>query len=143
MYLICFIGKDPVESWYSEIACHDFTREPADLRSGHFTQVVWKASKELGVGVEKNRNGQIFVVASYYPAGNYIRSFRENVLPKIEGAPQPKMVTINCVTSPGDFAAQALKLHNEYRRKHGVPELKLNASVSTTKTKNKKSNIHY
>lgn len=100
--------------------------------------MVWKASKELGVGVEKNRNGQIFVVASYYPAGNYIRSFRENVLPKIEGAPQPKMVTINCVTSPGDFAAQALKLHNEYRRKHGVPELKLNASVSMTKTKNKK-----
>lgn len=31
----------------------------------------------------------------------------------------------------GDFAADCLKAHNEYREKHGVPPLKLNKKVCT------------
>jgi hypothetical protein len=49
--------------------------------SGHFSQVVWRDSKELGVAVAKSRNGQIFVVANYSPPGNFIGSFAENVPP--------------------------------------------------------------
>lgn len=48
---------------------------------GHFSQVVWRDSKELGVAVAKNRNGHIFVVANYSPPGNFIGSFAENVPP--------------------------------------------------------------
>jgi Cysteine-rich secretory protein family len=48
---------------------------------GHFTQVVWKSSKELGVGKAKSRSGRIYVVANYYPPGNYQGQFAQNVLP--------------------------------------------------------------
>nr|CAD7569377.1 unnamed protein product [Timema californicum] len=76
-------GTEPVDNWYSEIKDHLFGREPRDLKSGHFTQVVWKGSKELGVAVAKSRNGQIFVVANYSPPGNFIGSFAVNVPPPI------------------------------------------------------------
>lgn len=76
-------GKDPVDKWYSEIKNHSFGREPDDLSSGHFSQVVWEGSKELGVGVAKTKEGQIYVVAHYYPPGNIIGSFATNVRPPV------------------------------------------------------------
>lgn len=48
-------GWEPVEHWYSEGVNHSFGKEPATLRTGHFTQVVWRDSRELGVGMAKNR----------------------------------------------------------------------------------------
>lgn len=48
-------GSEPVEHWYSEGVNHHFGKEPATLKTGHFTQVVWKDSRELGVGMAKNR----------------------------------------------------------------------------------------
>jgi hypothetical protein len=51
------------------------------MSAGHFSQVVWATSKEMGVGVASNRSGQIFVVACYDPAGNFLGQFRENVPP--------------------------------------------------------------
>ena len=50
--------------------------------TGHFTQVVWKSSQELGVGKAKSDDGrQVFVVCLYFPAGNYVGRHSENVLP--------------------------------------------------------------
>jgi hypothetical protein len=49
--------------------------------TGHFTQMVWKGSKEVGVGKAKTSGGKVIVVASYRPAGNMVGSFRENVAP--------------------------------------------------------------
>jgi len=51
------------------------------LFAGHFSQVVWATSKEMGVGVATTRSGQVFVVACYDPAGNFLGQFRENVPP--------------------------------------------------------------
>lgn len=51
------------------------------MSTGHFTQVVWKESKELGVACTKAKNGNIYVVANYYPPGNYIGCYNENVPP--------------------------------------------------------------
>lgn len=76
-------GDEAVESWYSEIKDYTFGREPSDLRAGHFTQVLWKGSKELGLGVARSSTGKIFVVANYNPAGNMVGSFDKNV-------PKPK-----------------------------------------------------
>ena len=53
--------------------------------AGHFTQVVWKGSKELGVGRAVTPDGKIIVVANYRPAGNMVGSFAANVLPPKDG----------------------------------------------------------
>lgn len=52
-----------------------------DLISGHFTQVVWKGTKEVGFGHAKSNSGSVFVVANYFPAGNMQGEFRRNVSP--------------------------------------------------------------
>ena len=49
---------------------------------GHFTQVVWKGSKEVGIGKAFGNDGRVFVVANYYPAGNILGKFKDNVFPK-------------------------------------------------------------
>ncbi|GFY70914.1 golgi-associated plant pathogenesis-related protein 1 [Trichonephila inaurata madagascariensis] len=74
-------GDAAVESWYSEIKDHTFGQEPRSLKSGHFTQVIWKESKRLGVACAKSKSGKILVVANYEPAGNFVGRFTENVPP--------------------------------------------------------------
>ncbi|XP_052737388.1 uncharacterized protein LOC112043280 isoform X1 [Bicyclus anynana] len=76
-------GRAPVDKWYSEIKCHAFGKEPNNLGSGHFTQVVWEDSKEVGVGVARTKEGQVYVVANYYPPGNIIGSFASKVHPPV------------------------------------------------------------
>jgi len=55
------------------------------VRSGHFTQLVWKSSREVGIGRSQSRDGKCFVVANFYPAGNYIGQNADNVLPPRTG----------------------------------------------------------
>ncbi|KAF8788976.1 Golgi-associated plant pathogenesis-related like protein [Argiope bruennichi] len=74
-------GAEAVESWYSEIKDHTFGQEPRSLKSGHFTQVIWKESKKMGVAWARSKSGKILVVANYEPAGNFIGRFTENVPP--------------------------------------------------------------
>jgi len=47
--------------------------------SGHFSQVVWKNSKELGMGMAKDQSGKFIVVANYNPPGNYRGQYVQNV----------------------------------------------------------------
>ncbi|XP_067001116.2 uncharacterized protein [Anabrus simplex] len=131
-------GREPVDNWYSEIKSHPFGREPKDLKSGHFSQVVWRDSRELGVAVAKSRTGQIFVVCNYSPPGNFIGSFAENV-PPLGGFPGSQAQNGSRAVSPmkhrddtiddEEFAQEGVRIHNEYRRKHGVPDLKLNKQL--------------
>ena len=41
--------------------------------------MIWKNSKEVGIGKARDQNGKVIVVANYSPPGNYIGQFRENV----------------------------------------------------------------
>eukprot|EP01062_Namystynia_karyoxenos_P047060 TRINITY_DN35397_c0_g1_i1.p1 TRINITY_DN35397_c0_g1~~TRINITY_DN35397_c0_g1_i1.p1 ORF type:complete len:571 (+),score=121.06 TRINITY_DN35397_c0_g1_i1:67-1713(+) len=67
-----------VQMWYDEI--RDWQPgggfSPA---TGHFTQVVWKATKEVGVAVARDRNQRVWVVANYAPPGNMRGQFSANV----------------------------------------------------------------
>uniref|UniRef100_A0AAY5ETI7 SCP domain-containing protein n=1 Tax=Electrophorus electricus TaxID=8005 RepID=A0AAY5ETI7_ELEEL len=49
--------------------------------TGHFTQVVWKSSQEVGVGLATDEN-TVFVVGQYKPPGNVSNPgyFKDNVL---------------------------------------------------------------
>ena len=48
---------------------------------GHFTQVVWRKSEKIGVGIATDGRGTLFAVANYFPAGNFMNQFKENVRP--------------------------------------------------------------
>ena len=73
-------GAYVTKKWYDEIKDYDYSTEVANDDIGHFTQVVWKATKEVGFGFTKNDEGKLFVVANYFPAGNTAGLFHENVL---------------------------------------------------------------
>ena len=67
-------------SWYDEVKQYLWNVEPKGaFKAGQFSQIVWKTSRELGVGLGRTRNGKVIVVASYYPRGNIIGQFLHNV----------------------------------------------------------------
>ncbi|XP_043113550.1 Golgi-associated plant pathogenesis-related protein 1 [Puntigrus tetrazona] len=76
-------GNEAVDSWYSEIKDYKFSSPGHQQNTGHFTQVVWKSSTELGVGLATDGN-KVFVVGQYKPAGNITNDgyYDKNVLPK-------------------------------------------------------------
>ena len=76
-------GADAVDSWYSEVKDYKFSKPGFQSNTGHFTQVVWKESREFGIGKTKSPDGKLFVVGRYRPAGNVLRHFQDNVLPKV------------------------------------------------------------
>ncbi|KAL1456096.1 hypothetical protein WDU94_000849, partial [Cyamophila willieti] len=62
--------RKSLNAWYNEI--------------GHFTQVVWKGTTEVGLGVARKDSDDshlVVVVANYGPPGNILGRFRENVFP--------------------------------------------------------------
>ncbi|KAI5100741.1 Golgi-associated plant pathogenesis-related protein 1 [Silurus meridionalis] len=75
-------GEEPVTDWYNEIKDYDFSKPGDQPGTGHFTQVVWKATTEIGVGLATDGHTS-FVVGQYKPAGNIINPgyYEENVLP--------------------------------------------------------------
>ncbi|XP_071096508.1 Golgi-associated plant pathogenesis-related protein 1-like [Haliotis cracherodii] len=74
-------GKEACDMWYSEISKYDYNKAGFSSGTGHFTQMVWKGSNELGVGIAKGDDGKIYVVANYLPPGNYTGQFQDNVFP--------------------------------------------------------------
>lgn len=79
-YLIT--GKDMTKSWYDEIYDYNFKKPEFKSGTGHFTQVVWVGSKEVGFGAAKSKSGNYYGVANYFPPGNFLGEFEENVLRK-------------------------------------------------------------
>lgn len=68
-----FSPKDAVDSWGSEI--EDFKKNKpfsmAQMKAGHYTQVVWRTTTEVGCAAFQC-NSEILVVCNYNPAGNFI-----------------------------------------------------------------------
>lgn len=73
-------GEEAVRSWYNEIKDYRFGQSnPSNFSQvGHFTQVVWKSSRELGVGIAKNGKN-VYVVCNYDPPGNFSGKYPDNV----------------------------------------------------------------
>ncbi|XP_078362792.1 Golgi-associated plant pathogenesis-related protein 1-like isoform X1 [Oculina patagonica] len=76
---------DAVQAWYDEIKDYSFNNPGFSDATGHFTQVVWKGTTKVGVGVatssEPNEKGAYIsiAVARYSPPGNYMGQFEANV----------------------------------------------------------------
>ena len=72
-----FTVMDASVSWYEEKNMYHYERIGDSKQNGvgHYTQMVWKNTKELGVGIAICKDGGIVIVANYYPAGNYIGEY--------------------------------------------------------------------
>ena len=68
----CVRCSQIVDQWYSEISNFNFnvgTPNDPSLPYLHFTQLVWRSSSKLGMGVASEGNSHYFV-ARYDPRGN-------------------------------------------------------------------------
>ncbi|XP_067624468.1 uncharacterized protein [Eurosta solidaginis] len=75
-------GASVVQSWYDEIRYYDFSKPNYKPGTGHFTQIVWRESRQLGVGVV-TKGDTTYVVCNYNPPGNIIGSF-ESMVPQLK-----------------------------------------------------------
>ncbi|XP_078365354.1 Golgi-associated plant pathogenesis-related protein 1-like [Oculina patagonica] len=76
--------EEAVTNWYNEVCNpgYNFNGDGKSTGTGHFTQVAWKTSTQLGIGrAETTRNGMqcAYIVGRYQPAGNFFGKFAENV----------------------------------------------------------------
>ncbi|XP_041050374.1 retinitis pigmentosa 1-like 1 protein [Carcharodon carcharias] len=85
-----FTGKDPVDAWYEEIKDYDYSNPGFAAATGHFTQLLWKDTKEMAIAYSVS--GQVAIsVAHYSPAGNITNEgyFEANVLPLAAAPEEP------------------------------------------------------
>lgn len=69
-----------VNMWYRERDGYDFARGGFSMRTGHFTQVVWRGSQQLGCASATCGDMRLWV-CNYDPPGNMQGDFQRNVLP--------------------------------------------------------------
>lgn len=89
--------RKSVTLWYEEINDYDFDHPDTvagdkaefDKGIGHFTQLVWKSSRKIGVGITTHpkQYWKCLIVAQFTPPGNRVGEFRENV-------PRPKEAAV-------------------------------------------------
>ncbi|KAF4531406.1 hypothetical protein B566_EDAN009647 [Ephemera danica] len=83
-------GRDVALHWYASMKQYDFFKEPnrlhANVNAGHFTQLVWASTKQLGLGKARSRAGRVIVVANYHPPGNVSGAYQRNVRPPLPGS---------------------------------------------------------
>ena len=68
--------NDASVSWLSEKKDFKYAKI-GDSRNnfsliGHYTQMVWSNTTKVGIAYSKSKSGKVYVVARYYPAGNFM-----------------------------------------------------------------------
>jgi len=79
-----FKAEPMVMRWYDEVKDYNFGNPGFNPKTGHFTQVVWKGSTELGIGLATYKSGDWYkgvLVGRYFVAGNMKGAFEQNVFP--------------------------------------------------------------
>ncbi len=78
--------SEAIHAWYAEHKSYSYAWPGFSMRTGHFTQLVWKSTDKLGCGYAtcngKNGTPGKYLVCEYSPAGNISsrKYFRDNVL---------------------------------------------------------------
>jgi uncharacterized protein YkwD len=80
-------AEDAVKWWYDEVSKYNFNAPVWSKDVGHFTQVVWKGSKQIGCGVARCGN-ENYWVCRYSPTGNW-NTDKPGVLAANVGCAQP------------------------------------------------------
>jgi uncharacterized protein YkwD len=71
--------SDIARSWYREVELYDFDASGFSMKTGHFTQLIWRETQLMGCGVSHCNGGAIWV-CNYDPPGNVEGLYQANVL---------------------------------------------------------------
>ncbi|KAF9906130.1 hypothetical protein EC991_000926 [Linnemannia zychae] len=74
--------KTGIDAWYKEVSQYNYRNPGFSMATGHFTQVVWKATRTVGCAKKfcPGSNWTIYI-CNYDPPGNYQGRFPDNVSP--------------------------------------------------------------
>ena len=72
-----------IDGWGEERKDYDFGKGDFGESTGHFTQLVWKNTSSTGCGVKDCKDAGGLVFCEYWPQGNVIGQFKENVQKQI------------------------------------------------------------
>jgi glioma pathogenesis-related protein 2 len=80
------LAKHVVKSWYDEVSLYNYNQPDFSHQTGHFTQIVWKDSTNIGCGIAQGKTNikgthfnSFYVVCHYNPPGNVMKQFASNV----------------------------------------------------------------
>ncbi|CEF68196.1 CAP domain-containing protein [Strongyloides ratti] len=71
-----------IKRWYEEILTYNFKNIFFKPTAHHFTTLVWKSSKVIGMGIAK-RDCKIYAVFIFQPKANVVAHYKINVSPRI------------------------------------------------------------
>eukprot|EP00795_Rhopilema_esculentum_P001833 gene1833-16323_t len=122
------VVRDAVVSWYKDICekGYNFESNLDNADSNQFTNLVWKGSSKLGLGVAKkdisidNLNLSCFFVVARYDDNpvHHLNTHKKNVL-KGKFNEKNKM-----------YEKEILSVHNNFRKVHNAGKLKLDQDMS-------------
>ncbi|KAK6535303.1 hypothetical protein TWF694_001768 [Orbilia ellipsospora] len=78
-----------ITAWKNEVTDYNYKKPDFSEQTGHFTQLVWRNTTEIGCArKECGGKGEApgwFIACEYYPAGNVLTEFGDNVDKQIHG----------------------------------------------------------
>lgn len=73
--------EEVVRMWYDEVKIYDFKKPTGfSMETGHFTQLVWLDTTQIGCGMSQCKGMDIWV-CQYEKPGNWEGQYRQKVLP--------------------------------------------------------------
>jgi pathogenesis-related protein 1 len=64
-------AREVVNSWAAEASDYDYPRNTCRSRCGHYTQIIWSETRQLGCAVARRDQTEVWV-CEYNPPGNYV-----------------------------------------------------------------------
>ena len=72
--------KEMFKKWEDEGNNYDYDKSKYTKDASHFTQIIWKETKQIGIGFSQDEsNKKYYFVFLYYPPGNTLGEFSKNV----------------------------------------------------------------
>lgn len=72
-------AREIVMKWYAPGRDYDYVKNSLDYNYLYFTQIIWKETKEMGVGFYCDENTGFLAVANYFPKGNIKQKANDNI----------------------------------------------------------------